>query len=113
MHGALGDKRAADSGALVLLPTIRELMAAGFVSQRGLANELNIGDTGRRWRSVASHLRSADAYASWTCSYRNGAGLTMDWQASGSRTCELRPFAQQFVNFGKRALSPSRPSRAS
>jgi hypothetical protein len=43
MHGALGDKRAADSGALALLPTIRELMAAGFVSQRGLANELNIG----------------------------------------------------------------------
>jgi hypothetical protein len=41
MHGALVGKRAADAHALALLPTIRELMAAGFVSQRGLANELN------------------------------------------------------------------------
>jgi Recombinase len=41
MHGALGGRRAADSRAFALLPTIRELMAAGFVSQRGLANELN------------------------------------------------------------------------
>jgi hypothetical protein len=53
MHGALGGRRAADSRALVLLPTIRELMAAGFVSQRGLANELNRrgipGVGGGRW----------------------------------------------------------------
>ena len=39
----MANKRAADSHALALLPTIRKLMAAGFVSQRGLANELNIG----------------------------------------------------------------------
>src|SRR5229473_8423776 len=37
MHGGLANKRAADSRALALLPTIRELMAAGFVSQRALA----------------------------------------------------------------------------
>jgi Recombinase len=41
VHGALGGKRAADHRALALFPTIRELMAAGFVSQRALANELN------------------------------------------------------------------------
>jgi hypothetical protein len=41
MHGGLSGKRAADSRARALLPTIRELMMAGFVSQRALANELN------------------------------------------------------------------------
>jgi hypothetical protein len=40
-HGALGGKRAADARARALLPTIRKLMAAGFVSQRALADELN------------------------------------------------------------------------
>jgi hypothetical protein len=53
MHGALGGKRGANSRALVLLPTIRDLMAAGFVSQRALANELNRrgipGAGGGRW----------------------------------------------------------------
>src|SRR5260370_31205749 len=53
MHGALGGKRAAAARGLALLPTIRKLMAAGFVSQRGLANELNRrgipGATGGRW----------------------------------------------------------------
>ena len=41
MHGALANKRGADTHALALLPTIRKLMAAGFVSQRELAKELN------------------------------------------------------------------------
>src|SRR5258707_11732310 len=41
MHGALAGKRAADTHALALLPTIRKLMAAGFVSHRWLAKELN------------------------------------------------------------------------
>ena len=39
--GASVKKRAADAYALALLPTIRTLMAAGFVSQRELANEMN------------------------------------------------------------------------
>ena len=41
MHGALANKRGADARALALLATIRKLMAAGFVSQRELAKELN------------------------------------------------------------------------
>ena len=41
MHGALANKRAADSHALALLPIIRELGAAGFISRPALANELN------------------------------------------------------------------------
>ena len=51
--GASVKKRAADAYALALLPTIRTLMAAGFVSQRELANELNRrgipGAAGGRW----------------------------------------------------------------
>ena len=66
MHGALAGKRAADTYALALLPTIRKLMAAGFVSQRGLANELNRrgipGAVGGRWHrtSVARMLTRLD-----------------------------------------------------
>jgi hypothetical protein len=40
-HGALADKQAADSRARALVSTIRELRAAGFVSRRALAEELN------------------------------------------------------------------------
>jgi hypothetical protein len=51
--GASAKRRAADAYALALLPTIRTLMAAGFVSQRELANELNRrgipGAAGGRW----------------------------------------------------------------
>ena len=39
--GPLAGKRAANSRAAALASTIRQLMAAGFVSQRELANELN------------------------------------------------------------------------
>jgi len=49
VHGALAGKRAADARARALLPTIRKLIAAGFVSQRTLAKELN-----RRGISTAS-----------------------------------------------------------
>jgi hypothetical protein len=41
VHRAVTNKRAADSRAAALASTIRKLMAAGFVSQHGLANELN------------------------------------------------------------------------
>jgi hypothetical protein len=40
-HGALANKQAADSRARALVSTIRELRAAGFVSRRALAEELN------------------------------------------------------------------------
>jgi hypothetical protein len=39
--GALANKRAADSRAHSLISIIHELMAAGFVSRRALAEELN------------------------------------------------------------------------
>jgi hypothetical protein len=56
--GALAVKRAADTHSLDLLPTIRKLMAAGFVSQRGLANELNRrgipGAVGGRWHRTSA-----------------------------------------------------------
>ncbi|MEA2916063.1 MAG: hypothetical protein QOJ15_8144 [Bradyrhizobium sp.] len=41
IHGALTNKRAADSRARALVSIIRELGAAGFVSRRALADELN------------------------------------------------------------------------
>jgi hypothetical protein len=40
-HGALANKRAADSRARALVSTIRKLRAAGFVSRRALGDELN------------------------------------------------------------------------
>jgi DNA-binding NarL/FixJ family response regulator len=53
MHGALANKRAADSRASALVPTIQELRAAGFISRRALADELNRRRTptarGGRW----------------------------------------------------------------
>jgi hypothetical protein len=41
LHGGLAGKRAADLRALTLVATIREVRAAGFVSQRALVDELN------------------------------------------------------------------------
>jgi hypothetical protein len=41
MLGSLAGKRAANSRARALASTLRELIAAGFVSQPALANELN------------------------------------------------------------------------
>jgi Recombinase len=70
MQGALANKRAADSRALALLPTIRRLIAAGFVSHRGLANELNRREIptggGGRWHrnSVLRMLRRLDLLTS-------------------------------------------------
>ena len=41
MHGALANKRAADSRARALVQIVRKLRAAGFISRRALADELN------------------------------------------------------------------------
>jgi hypothetical protein len=41
VRAALKNKRAAEERAAALAPSIRKLMAAGFVSQRALAEELN------------------------------------------------------------------------
>jgi hypothetical protein len=63
-------KRAADDRARALIPTIRELMAAGFISQRGLTDELNrrgiLGTGSGRWHrtSVMRMLRRLDRLTS-------------------------------------------------
>ena len=53
IHGALANKQAADSRANALASTLRELRAAGFISRRSLAAELNRRGTptaqGGRW----------------------------------------------------------------
>jgi Recombinase len=65
--GASANRRAADAHALTLLPTIQKLMAAGFVSHRGLANELNRRGiptaAGGRWHrnTVLRMLRRLEA----------------------------------------------------
>ena len=41
IHGSLAGKRAIDARSLTVASTIRKLMAAGFISQRALADELN------------------------------------------------------------------------
>jgi hypothetical protein len=52
-QGALTGKQAADARALALLPTIREIIAAGFATDHRLVNELNrkgiTGARGGRW----------------------------------------------------------------
>ena len=56
-HGALANKRAADSRAHALASTLRELKAAGFISHQALADELNRRGLptarGGRWRYTA------------------------------------------------------------
>ncbi len=88
VHGALAVNRAADARALALLPTIRELMAAGFVSQRGLANELNrrgiLGVAGGRWHrnTVARMLTSLGLLTSGKGGVNNGL--------AGKRVADVR-----------------------
>jgi hypothetical protein len=60
-HGALANKRAADSRANALASTIRELRAAGFLSRSALADELNRREIptarGGRWhRTTATRI---------------------------------------------------------
>jgi hypothetical protein len=63
---ALENRRKADARAVALLPTIQKLMAAGFVSHRRLANELNRqgipSAAGGKWHrnSVLRMLRRLD-----------------------------------------------------
>jgi hypothetical protein len=78
MHGVLGGKRAADARALAMLPIIRKLMAAGFVSRRDLAHELNRrripGAGGGRWyrTSVTRMLTRLDQLTSGQDGTNNG-----------------------------------------
>src|ERR1700730_18436145 len=101
MHGALAVKRAADTHALALLPTIRKLMAAGFVSQRGLANELNRrgipGAVGGRWHrtSVVRMLRRLDPLMP----ERGGTKLTSK-RVADVRAESLRPTIRKLRKAG-------------
>ena len=76
--GALAGKRAPDACALALLPTIRRLIAAGFVSHRGLANELNRrgipAAAGGRWHrnTLVRMLRRLDLLTSGQDGINNG-----------------------------------------
>ena len=102
MHGALAVKRAADAYALALLPTIRTLMAAGFVSQRGLANELNRrgipGAAGGRWHnaSVARMLARLDLLMS----ERGGTSSKLKRRVADVRAEALRPTIRELRRAG-------------
>ena len=64
--GGAAAKKATNSRASALVPTVRKLKRKGFISQRGLADELNRkGDTGAPWRQMASNHRSKDAKRAW------------------------------------------------
>jgi hypothetical protein len=71
-HGALANKRAADSRTRALASTIRELRAAGLISRWGLADELNRRGIptarGGRWHytTVVRMLSRLDLLASFT-----------------------------------------------
>jgi hypothetical protein len=70
VYGASAVKGAADVRALALLPSIQAAIAEGFVSRRGLAEELNRrgipGAAGGKWHctSVGRTLRRLDRLAS-------------------------------------------------
>jgi hypothetical protein len=61
IRGGAASKRAAESRARALLPIIRTLMEAGYVSQHALTDELNrrgiAANPGRKWSSIARMLR--------------------------------------------------------
>jgi Recombinase len=93
-QGASANKRAADLRALVLLPTIRELMAAGFASERGLANELNRrGITGARaGRWHRSSVRRMLTRLRQLTSKRGGTDNNLAWKRVADLRAEaLRP----------------------
>ena len=72
VQGALANKRAADSRARALIQIIHELLAAGFLSRRSLADELNRRGIptarGGRWHytTVVRMLSRLDLLASFT-----------------------------------------------
>jgi hypothetical protein len=83
-RGALANRWAADAHALALLPTIRTLMAAGFISQRALAKELKPKkDTDHSSRQVASQHRNEDACTSWPDNKWQDQYWTLTHQGAG------------------------------
>ena len=112
-QGALAGKRAADSRALALLPGIRELMAAGFVSRRALAGELNRRGIptarGGSWRytTVVRMLTRLGLLTS------GKGGRINNGLAHRPQMREPRPWVRQFAHYRERASSRLSPSRAS
>ena len=69
-HGALANKRAANSRANALASTIRELRAAGFLSRSALADELNrrgiLAALGGRWhRTTVTRILTRLGLITW------------------------------------------------
>src|ERR1700760_214395 len=69
-HGALANKRAADSRANALAPTIREVLAAGVLSRSALADELNRREMpavhGGRWhRTTVTRMLTRLGLITW------------------------------------------------
>jgi hypothetical protein len=69
-HGALANKRAADSRANALASTIHELRAAGFISRSALADELNRAGIptaqGGRWhRTTVTRILTRLGLITW------------------------------------------------
>jgi Recombinase len=102
-RGASANRWAADAHALALLPTIRMLMAAGFVSQRELANELNrrgiATARGGNWHrnTVLRMLRRLDLLTSGQDGIDNG--LTRK-RVADVRTEALRPTIRKLRKAG-------------
>jgi hypothetical protein len=114
MHGALANKRAADSHALALLPIIRELGAAGFISRPALADELNRRGIptarGGHWHRTTV-VRMLTRLGLLTPA--RAAGSTMDWYTSRPQMREPRRWLRQFAHYREGVSSRLSPSRAS
>jgi hypothetical protein len=93
-NSSLAGKQEADARALALLPTIRELIAAGFASDRGLANELNrkgiTGALGGRWHR--SSVRRLLTRLRQLTSAHGGTNNKLGWKRVADLRAEsLRP----------------------
>ena len=113
VHGALAGKRAADFRALALVPTIRELRAAGFVSRRALVDELNRRGIptahGGRWHytTVVRMLTRLGRITPGKGRINNGLAIK---QAADARAKALAPRIRALQ--GKGLVSPKAIARA-
>jgi Recombinase len=105
---ASANRRSADAYALAFLPTVQKLMAAGFVSHRGLANELNRRGIpaagGGRWHrtTVLRMLRRLDLLTSGHDGIDNG--LTSK-RVADVRAEALRPTIRKLRKAGFVSIS--------
>jgi recombinase len=114
IHGALANKRTADSHVNALASTLRELRAAGFISRRALADELNRREipTARdgRWHyTTVVRMLKRLGLLTWGVGDRINNGQAKKHAAD----VRAKALARQSPSFGKLALSPSGPLHAS